>query len=201
MREPVQIGAGIVRATLINSLGDEKPSPSREQESIFFSQHGGIEHDRFGGNPFRTSGAREREAWGVPRGTRVPNWREFSAVSVEDLAQIASNLGLPGEIPYGSLAENLVIEGIPGFSHLPGGTMLRFAGPQGQQRAPMLMVIRTNTPCGYPGGIIQKLYRDVPDVAKRFAAENGAAEGLRGVVGTVFLGGLIYPGDTVIALG
>src|SRR3989344_224297 len=57
----------------------------------------------------------------LPKGGEVRNWRQWSAISVEDLNDIANNLNIP-EVKAQWLGSNLCFSGIKRFSTLPRGT-------------------------------------------------------------------------------
>src|SRR6476620_10703789 len=59
------------------------------------------------------------------RGTVIRNSRQVSLVSVEELAEIAANMGLPLIEPEW-LGANLLLSGIPNLTLLPPGTRLFF---------------------------------------------------------------------------
>lgn len=196
---------GKVVATLINRRMEKharkafKP-PAIEVDRIAVSAAFGVHGDHHGGT--RDGGIRELKTCGIPRGTRVLNWREFSAVSVEELAAMAHLLDLE-EIPHGALGENLVIAGIPGLTQLPPTSLLHFFAPDGSKRAPVLAVWGENRPCAHPGAVLQRhFFPEREDLPKAFADLALLPQGLRGIVGQVFAtgkgrSGTIHRGDTV----
>ena len=145
----------------------------------------------------RLADVREKELtlFGLPKGIEIANQREFSAVSVEELAQITDAMHLPSPIPSGCLGENLVLSGVPRLTELPTGTMLFFKKNERQLRTAVLVVWRENMPCQAPGEVIQQLFPGVPDLAGLFPK---AAIGKRGIVGSIYASGNIHAGDTVI---
>ena len=86
----------------------------------------------------------ERESWGAgykqPEGTRRRNERQWSAVSIEELAEITTAMDLKEPLLAATLGANLCLEGIPNLSRLPKGTILKF--PSGAE----LMVEEYNHP-------------------------------------------------------
>lgn len=78
-----------------------------------------------------------------PRGTEIGNVRQFSVVSSEDLAVIASEIGV-AQIDPTWLGATLVVSGIPDFTHLPPSSRL-----QGQDGV-TLVVDMENRPCNLP---------------------------------------------------
>jgi len=155
----------------------------------------GIRGDRHSG--VRLLDVREREllSFGFRKGTEIANYREFSAVSVEELGEIAQAMKLPEKIPFGCLGENLVVSGIPKFTELPTGTMLCFRKSKEQLRMAVLVVWRENEPCQGPGEAIQEQFPDISNLASLFPK---AAKDRRGVVGGIYVSGNIHVGDTVI---
>jgi hypothetical protein len=156
----------------------------------------GVRGDNHAG--VRLADVREKAflSFGFSKGAEIANYREFSAVSTEELAQIAKAMNLRTAIPLGCLGENLVLSGIPKLSELPTGTMLFFRKDEQQIRTTVLVVWSENTPCQAPGQAIQDRFSDIPGLARLFPK---AAIGKRGVVGSVYSSGNIHVGDTVIA--
>ncbi|MDO8425025.1 MAG: MOSC domain-containing protein [bacterium] len=156
----------------------------------------GIRGDRHAGARLADVRERELRAFGLPSGIEIANHREYSAVSVEELAAIAQALNLPGNIPHGCLGENLVVSGIPDLTHLPTGTMLFFRKDENTIRTAVLVVWGENTPCRGPGEALQTYFPDQSELAQRFPK---AAVSKRGIVGSVYVSGVIHTGDAVIA--
>jgi len=156
----------------------------------------GIPGDRHGGTA-RLSGA--REPW-LPRGTRLRNDRQISALCPAELAEVAMRLAIPA-LPPEWIGGNLLIEGLPAFSMIAPGSHLAFGGNWGGKGrfdgGAVLRVEAYNTPCRLAG--------------RGIAAATGAAEHefafvkaaaiLRGLVLSVAVGGTITPGDAVIVIG
>ncbi len=155
----------------------------------------GIRGDRHAGT--RLADVREKEflSFGFSKGIEIANHREFSAVSVEELAEIAKAMSLPGAIPHGCLGENLVVSGIPKLTELPTGTMLFFRKDEKQLRTAVLVVWSENTPCRGPGEAIQEKFPGIPGLVTLFPK---AAYGKRGIVGSAYASGNIHAGDTVV---
>jgi hypothetical protein len=155
----------------------------------------GIRGDTHAGT--RLADVRELEFrnFGFLKGTEIANLREFSAASVEELAEVAKVMMLPTAIPHGCLGENLIVSGIPHFTQLPTGTMLFFQKDENQKRTAVLVVWKENTPCELPGQAIQERFPDISGLERLFPK---AAMYKRGVVGFIFASGNICAGDTVI---
>ncbi len=157
----------------------------------------GVRGDNHAG--VRLADVREREflSFGFSKGVEIANHREFSAVSVEELAEVAQAMNLlPKSIPYGCLGENLVLSGIPKLTELPTGTMLFFRKDEKQIRTAVLVVWSENTPCQGPGEAIQEKFPEIPELARLFPK---SAIGKRGIVGSIYASGNIHAGDTVVA--
>jgi hypothetical protein len=168
---------------------------STEVEKIQAVRGHGIRGDTHAGT--RLADVRELEFrnFGFLKGTEILNLREFSAVSVEELAEVAKVMMLPTAIPRGCLGENLIISGIPHFTQLPTGTMLFFQKDANQKRTTVLIVWKENTPCEWPGKAIQERFPDIKGLERLFPK---AAVHKRGIVGPIFASGNICPGDTVV---
>jgi hypothetical protein len=185
---------GRVEAVLVASnFGDHV---SRTTQKIQVVRGHGVRGDGHAGP--RLVDARERELldFGVSKGSEIANHREFSAVSDEELSEIAAGMDLPS-IPHGCLGENLVVSGIPRFTMLPTGTLLFFRKNAGQDRTAVLVVWKENKPCVAPGEAIASFYANEPTLPKRFPK---AAMGKRGVVGSVYCSGIIHEHDEVVVM-
>lgn len=141
---------------------------------------------------------REKEllSHGLLKGMPIANVRQFSAVSVEELLKIQSDMGL-SELPYGLLGENLVVSGIPNFSKLPPGTLLLFSGKNQVNRTAVLAVWGENEPCVVAANSIQDHFPELPRIGLKFPK---AAVGRRGIVGFVYSSGVIKTCDMVEAI-
>ena len=119
-----------------------------------------------------------------PKGTPVRNTRQFSVLSAEDMARIASGMGLAALSPS-LIGASMVVSGIPDFSHIPPGSRL-----QGASGA-TLVVNLNNRPCTFPAKAIEAEH---PGAGKHFKP---AAEGRRGVVAWVEREGTFRLGDDI----
>lgn len=192
MKKEAFILVGRVEAVLVAAaFGDHVSVPTKKIQVI---RGHGVRGDSHAGA--RLADAREQELtkFGLPKGIEIANHREFSAVSVEQLAEIAEAMGVEG-IPRGCLGENVIVSGIPRFTELPPGTMLFFR-KGAQPRTAVLLVWKENAPCVAPGEAIQARHPSMPGLAALFPK---AAMGRRGVVGTVYCSGFIHEGDEVVA--
>ncbi|WP_298972182.1 MOSC domain-containing protein [uncultured Roseobacter sp.] len=119
-----------------------------------------------------------------PKGTEIRNVRQLSVLSAEELALIASEMGLD-EMNPAWMGASMVIEGIPDFSHVPPSSRLQV--PSGAS----ITIDMENRPCIYPGREIEK---DRPGFGPAFKP---AAKNRRGVTAWVEREGSIAVGDTV----
>ena len=137
----------------------------------------------------------ERSTWAggdkQPEGTTRRNERQWSAVSVEELAEISEELDLSEELTATCLGANLCFSGISELSRLPKGTFLKF--PSGAE----LMVEEYNPPCGYMGEKVASLYSKKSGEPLSNTAFSKAAKLTRGIVGVIEVAGVINAGDEV----
>jgi MOSC domain-containing protein YiiM len=127
-----------------------------------------------------------------PTGTVRRNERQWSGVSVEELATIRQRLDLKESLDAGILGANICVEGIPEFSRLPKGSRLLF--PSGAA----LLVEECNPPCTDMAAQIaakHTTHSGEPVAGRMFPRY---AMGLRGVVGVVDIPGSIEVGDRII---
>lgn len=117
-----------------------------------------------------------------PVGTEIRNTRQISIVSAEELAKIASALGLP-DVDPSWLGANMVLSGIADFSHIPPSSRLQ--APSGAT----VTIDLENRPCNFPARLIEDL-RPGHGLAFR-----KASQGLRGVTGWVEREGVLRVGD------
>ena len=190
MKQPEIIGA--VEAVLASRRHGDPTS--ERTEKIKLQRDHGIIGDVHAGP--RLLDAREEDmlAMGFLKGTEIANFRQWSAVSTEELAQTAERMKIPS-IPLGCLGENIVVRNIPDFTRLPIGSLLFFQKPDGTMQTTVLAVWRPNGPCLAPGEAIARHYPDSRNLAIRFPK---AALNRRGLIGAVYASGFIKEGDTVI---
>lgn len=123
----------------------------------------------------------------VSKGEHIPNTRQVSIVSLEELARVAQELGLPG-IEAEWIGANILLEGLPELSATPKGARLHF--PAGA----VLTVEQSNTPCSSAGRSIQTHFPERGDLPTAFPK---AAAGRRGLLAWVQQSGVISLGDSV----
>jgi MOSC domain-containing protein YiiM len=135
-----------------------------------------------------------RETWEGDKqaqGTIRRNERQWSAVSVEELAGITQQMDLTEPLTAECLGANLLIEGIAKLSRLPKGTLLQF--PSGVE----LQVEEYNPPCHDMGQKLAALHETRSGKPLSTTAFSKAAKLSRGVVGVVEVAGTINAGDDV----
>ncbi len=159
---------------------------SKEQRESLMAEIGGFAGDKHHG-PVRKAFEGEWE----PKGTLRRNERQWSAVSVEELAHISERLALIEPMTPSTLGANLCIEGVPEFSMLPKGTKLVF--PSGA----VLLVEEYNPPCSDMGERIAAEYPSRSDEPLTRQSWLRPAAGRRGLVGVIDVPGEIRAGDEV----
>ena len=117
-------------------------------------------------------------------GTEIRNTRQISILSAEDLAEVASRMGLE-EVNPGWVGANLLISGIPSLTLLPPSARLIFSS------GASLVVDMESGPCVFPARVIDQYH---PDKGKTFPK---AALNRRGVTDWVEREGRISPNDEV----
>jgi MOSC domain-containing protein YiiM len=127
-----------------------------------------------------------------PTGTVRRNERQWTGVSLEELAEIRERLDLKEPLMAATLGANICVQGIPDFSQLSRGSRLVF--PSGA----VLVIEEANPPCADMGVQIAATHttRSGGSVAGKMFPKH--AVGLRGVVGVVDVAGTIEAGDRVV---
>lgn len=151
----------------------------------------GVKGDRHAG---LTRPSNSREPW-YPRNTEMRNEQQVSIVSVEELGEIASSMGIE-KIDAGWIGANLVFEGIPNLTYLPSRTLLMFDG------GVTLRVDGDRGPCRISGGSIAKhVGIEAEDHTRTEMALSfpQAAQMKRGLVAWVEREGVIKPGESFTA--
>ena len=179
------LGKTLVGTVVSVHLGNNQDLSKERQQSLF------AEIDGFAGDKHQGP---EREAWKgewEPEGTLRRNERQWSGVSVEELAYISERLDLTEPLSPTTLGANLCIEGIAEFSLLPKGTKLLF--PSGA----VLLVEEYNPPCTDMGAQIVSAYSSRSGEPLNAQSWLRPASGRRGVVGVIDVPGEIRAGDEV----
>jgi len=136
----------------------------------------------------------ERSAWEgdkQPEGTIRRNERQWSAISIEELAEIQETMDLSEPLTAASVGVNLCLTGVPELSRLPKGTLLKF--PSGAE----LSVEEYNPPCHDMGKMLASAHATRSGEPLSSTAFSKAAKLNRGVVGVVEVAGAISAGDEV----
>lgn len=170
---------GIVRG-LYAANPDSTVSSSIDQATV---KIGGFEEDVRHFGVMKNAGVREKQ---YDKGTPIFNYRQISAVSVEELECIAAALGVE-EIKPEWLGANILLQGIPELTRLPPTTRIYFS------QGPTVMVYGENEPCKAAGKPIENHYQ-IEGLAVDFVKK---AVYSRGFVGWVEKEGIIQPGDKV----
>ena len=166
-------------AILINTTPDVDLSSSRiPSVNITYAGFDGESHSGL----VRASCVRVRGQYA--EGTEIRNTRQISIVSVEELAMIADAMGIDSLEPEW-VGANLLVSGIPEFSKIPPSTRMIFAS------GASLVVDLENSPCKYPGEIIERHH---PGKGELFPK---AAYGRRGVTAWVEREGHITTGEAI----
>jgi len=126
-----------------------------------------------------------------PEGTIRRNERQWSAVSVEELAEIQDVMDLSEPLTATRLGANLCLAGLRELSRLPKGTLLKF--PSGAE----LVVEEYNPPCHDMGRKLASMYTTRSGEMLSSTAFSQAAKLTRGVVGVVEVAGIVSAGDEV----
>jgi hypothetical protein len=168
-----------VAAILVNSTPDEDLASSRiDSVKVSYAGFDGESHSGL----VRASCVRVRHQY--PQGTEIRNTRQISIVSAEELALIAATMGVAGLQPEW-LGANLLVSGIPNFSQIPPSTRMIFDG------GAALVVDLENSPCKYPGEIIERHHAGFGNLFAK------AALGKRGATAWVEREGGIATGDAI----
>ena len=166
-------------AVLINATPDEDLSSNRiSSVEVTYAGFDGESHSGL----VRASCVRVRGQY--KEGTEIRNTRQISIISVEEMALIADSMGIDTLEPEW-LGANLLVSGIPDFSRIPPSTRMIFAS------GASLVVDLENSPCKYPGEIIERHH---PGKGESFPK---AAYGLRGVTAWVEREGHITTGEVI----
>ena len=150
----------------------------RQQLDLTFEGIAGSVH----GGATRASCTRVKSQY--PKGTEIRNERQLSLISEEELAEIATLIGVE-TIDPARLGASMVLRGLPDFSFLPPSSRLQ--APSGAT----LTVDMQNRPCQFPAKSIEHA---APGKGKGFKP---AAEGRRGVTASVAREGAVSVGDVL----
>lgn len=152
--------------------------PSRSVGSLTLG-FGGPEGEAHGG---LTRPSCSRVAGLFPRNTAIRNTRQLSIVSAEDLAAIATEMGLDALDPA-LVGATMVVRGLPDFTRVPPSS--RLLAPSGA----CMIIDMENRACTLPARPIEDRH---PGFGARFKP---AAKGRRGVTASVEAEGQVSVGD------
>ncbi len=185
------IPARKLRGKVVRALNaDGEGFVSQDVDALELSYHG-VKGDRHQG---LTRPSNVREPW-YPRGTEMRNEQQVSIVSVEELADIASNMGIE-KVDASWIGANLLFEGIPNLTCLPPRTLLMFEG------GVTLRVDGYRGPCRISGGSIAEhvgIKAEDHTRTELALAFKDAAHMKRGLVSWVEREGVIRPGEEFTA--
>jgi hypothetical protein len=176
----MQYIAHLTGNTLTTLLCDIPDSIASSPKSFIHAEIAGLVGDRHYGHTF-ASNAR----YPYPRGTEIRNSRQISIISLEEMAEVAADIGIPQILPEW-LGANLLVSGLPALTLIPPSSRLHF------QNGVVLVVHGENDPCSHPGNLIQQKY---PDIASLSPAFIKAAIHKRGLVAWVERPGKISTGE------
>ena len=173
-------------ATVVSVHAGSNDDMSKEEQSSIEVELEGIVGD--------AHRSYSRKTWAgdkQPEGTVRRNERQWSAVSVEELAEIQESMGLTESPTPTELGANLCLSGVSQLSRLPKGTVLKF--PSGAE----LIVEEYNPPCHEMGKKLAGIHTTRSGEHLSSTAFSKAAKLNRGLVGVVEVTGLINAGDEV----
>ncbi len=145
----------------------------------------GIPGDRHGG---LTRKSNSREPW-HDKGTEMRNEQQVSVLADDELAAVASDLGID-ELKPEWIGGNMVLSGIPFLSQLPPRTLLMFEG------GVTIRIDGDRGPCRYAGRSIADQFQGRDDLEFAFPK---VAKHRRGLVSWVEVPGKIERGESVTA--
>lgn len=171
-------------------LGTTEDELGKEPRLLLNAQLSGFVGDRHGSH--------ERKAWDVGdkqvSGTIRRNERQWSAVSLEELAEIAQTMDLSESLSAASVGANICLSGVPNLSHLPKGSILKF--PSGAE----LIVEEYNPPCVDMDEKIAAMHSTNSGSTIPEGTFLAASKYSRGVVGVIEVSGIIHVEDKVTVI-
>lgn len=176
-----QNNQGVVHSVFVMEAENAPLSSPRDEVKVTWE---GFAGDKHAGLTMKAGHGNKR----YKRGAEIRNTRQVSIVSVEEMRQVAENMGLP-EVQPAWIGANVCIGGVPDLTALPSGTRLIFSSGVG------LVVEEENTPCTSAGQGIQDQFPERAGLAQMFPK---AALRKRGLVAWVEHPGEIKRGDAVV---
>ena len=176
-----------IKAKVVSVHTGASDQLSKEEQTSIIVELDGVVGDRHRSFMRETWAGNDKQ----PEGTVRRNERQWSAISVEELAEIAAAMDLTEPLTAAAIGANLCIDGIPELSRLSKGTTLRF--PSGAE----LQVEEFNPPCLDMGTKIAESMTTRSGKPLENTAFSKAAKLTRGVIGVVEVAGIINPGDEI----
>ena len=176
-----------IKAKVVSVHSGGSDQLSKEEQTSIIVELDGIVGDRHRSFERTTWAGNDKQ----PEGTVRRNERQWSAVSVEELAEIAEAMDLTEPLSAAALGANLCIEGIPELSRLPKGTTFRFPSKA------ELQVEDFNPPCLDMGSKLAETMQTRSGKPLENTEFSKASKLSRGVVGVVEVAGIINPGDEI----
>ncbi len=108
-----------ITATVVSAHTGGSDQLSKDEQSSIIVELDGVVGDRHR--------SYTRETWAgdkQPKGTLRRNERQWSAVSMEELAEIGETMDLAEPLTAAAVGANLCFQGVPELSRLPTGSML-----------------------------------------------------------------------------
>jgi MOSC domain-containing protein YiiM len=176
-----------IKAKVVSVHTGASDQLSKDEQSSIIVELDGVVGDRHRSFMRETWSGNDKQ----PEGTVRRNERQWSAVSLEELAQIAEAMDLTEPLTAAAIGANLCIEGIPQLSRLSKGTTMTF--PSGAE----LLVEEFNPPCLDMGTKLAESMTTRSGTPLENTAFSKAAKSTRGVIGVVEVAGIINPGDEI----
>lgn len=176
-----------IKAKVVSVHTGASDQLSKEEQTSIIVELDGVVGDRHRSFMRETWSGNDKQ----PEGTVRRNERQWSAISVEELAEIAAAMDLAEPLTAAAIGANLCIDGIPELSRLSKGTTLRF--PSGAE----LQVEEFNPPCLDMGTKLAESMTTRSGKPLENTAFSKAAKLTRGVIGVVEVAGIINPGDEI----
>ena len=164
--------------TKMDPTNAAKESLSFELDGIVGDRHRGIERACYAGDK-------------QPKDSRRRNERMWSAMSVEEVAEITEEMDLAQPLTPEVLTTNLYLEGCPELTRLPKGSMLKF--PSGAE----LIVEEANAPCLDKGTQIAESFTTNSGKPIENTTFSKVAKLKRGLLGVVEVAGDVHVGDEI----
>ncbi len=163
----------------LGKVPKDRPNIRSQAVEVARATYAGFTDDYHGG---LTRMSCVRVAAQHPEGTEIRNTRQLSILSVEEMAEVAAEIGLDALDPS-LLGASIVIEGIPDLTFVPSGSRLQ--APDGTT----IVIDVENGPCNFPAREIEN------EAAGHGKAFKAAARGKRGVTAWIEREGTLSLGD------